>query len=112
MKAIKIIGMSIMTLALTGTVTAQRGVATTTVSSTIGQEYITDVKTLASYFKNNEIPSNFPKHDETRDEEGNAKVALKWIEVPANYSLLSDAGIQKLNEYKAKKAAKVAPMKR
>ena len=103
-----------MTFAFVGGVTAQKrgGTAITTAKS--GQAYFTDVKTLATYFSNGNIPEDFPKTDLALSENDNVKAVVAWTDISANYALLSELGKTKLNEYKATlpKADKVVPTKR
>lgn len=106
MKAIKIIGMSLMTLALTGTVSAQRGETSTTVVNAAEQEYFTDVKTLTTFFTDGTIPASFPKYDSNLNKEANKKAVATWAKKPENYALLSETGKAKLEGFDAKQAKK------
>jgi len=106
MKVFKIIGLSLMTFTLAGTVTAQRD-AVSTITPSSQQEYFTDVKTLVTYFSNGAIPEDFPKLDPALSEDDNIKAVVTWTDVSSNFALLSDAGKAKLNEYKTKPAPTV-----
>lgn len=110
MKAIKIIGLSLMTFTLVGNATAQRdsGSSSTAVSN---QEYLIDTKTLATYFEDGNIPDSFPKYDLSIDKEANKKLVVNWVNVSANYALLSAVGKEKFAEYKEKQI-KLEPMKK
>jgi len=109
MKAIKIIGLSLMTFALAGTATAQRdsGSSSTTIAT---PEYFKDVKTLQTYFASGEIPGSFPKYDSSLDKVGNQELVKTWVKVPANYELLSQLGKDKFKASQSK--PRVQPMEK
>lgn len=111
MKAIKIIGMSLMTFAISGTVSAQREIGATSTEITV-QEYFTDVKTLATFFVEGNIPANFPKYDSKLDKEVNKKAAATWAKKPDNNKLLSETGIAKLESFNSKATKRNVSIKR
>jgi len=100
MKAIKILGVAMAVFALTGTVSAQKDVSTsTTTTTTLEKEYFTDTKTLVTFFVSGTIPADFPKYDSKLDKEVNKKAVAVWAKKPANNALLSEKGKAKLNTY-------------
>jgi hypothetical protein len=100
MKAIKIIGLSLMTFVISGTVSAQREIGTTSTAAST-QEYFKDVKTLKTFFISGEVPATFPKYDNTLDKVGNKELVKKWINIPANKDLLTQEAKDKFDRKNA-----------
>ena len=62
-----------MTFVISGTVSAQREIGTTSTAAST-QEYFKDVKTLKTFFISGEVPATFPKYDNTLDKVGNKEI--------------------------------------
>lgn len=60
--------------------------------------YVISDKELPAYFLNGEIPTDFPKYDGEKTKKQNVVIALKWLNEPDHYALLTDAGKQKVDE--------------
>ena len=101
MKAIKIIGLALLTFVFAGSVSAQKAVTSTT--NAVEREYFKDVKTLKTYFIGSEIPASFPKYDKSKSEDENKRVVFSWMNATENKSLLSPIALEKLEKRKAKR---------
>jgi len=60
--------------------------------------YVVSDKKLPLFFLSGEIPADFPKYDSNLSKNKNVKIALKWLNEPTNYSLLTDEGKKKVDE--------------
>jgi len=72
--------------------------------------YVISDKELPSYFTNGKIPTTFPKYDANLTKTQNQKIALEWLSVPTNRSLLTEGAKktvdQKTRQFQTKHANK------
>ena len=104
MKVFKLIGVVLIVLTFTATVSAQTKVAASINErqKEIQGEYIKDVKTLSTFFLSGSIPADFPKYDNKFDKEANKKAVVIWAKKPNNNALISEKGKTKLKAYDLK----------
>ncbi len=74
--------------------------------STYQPPYFISDKKLATYFQSGSIPTSFPKYNYDLPKKDNVEMVKSWLEITANYNLLTDEGKSKIEEIKNKKNAK------